>query len=109
MEIAYATSDLTAKGVDSYKYAACMLLSPAQRGLAACGDYEQTHGKMYFPEGSNSGGFTINIVNYNCARPYLKFIQVSNMCIAEYPFAYGGMEHRSRFRFLVQMDSKAKH
>lgn len=84
MEIAYATSDLTAKGVDGYKYAACLLLSPANRGPAGCGDYEQTQGKIYYPEGANSGGFTVNIVNYLCSKPFLKFIQVSLSNFSEY-------------------------
>ena len=76
MEIEYATSDLTAKGVDSTKYEACLAQSPAERGPAVCGDYEQTTGRIHFNEGDNSGGFYVNILNYQCAQPYLKFFQV---------------------------------
>ena len=76
MEIEYATSDLTAKGVDSTKYQACLAQSPSERGPAECGDYEQTTGRIYFNEGDNSGGFYVNILNYRCAQPYLKFFKV---------------------------------
>ena len=47
----YATSDLTATGVDSTKFAACLALAATLRGPANCGDYEQTTGNLIIPEG----------------------------------------------------------
>jgi hypothetical protein len=72
----YATSDLTARGVDSIKYAACMKLTVRDRGAAGCGDYELTTGHVVINPGDNSGGFTINIMDDLCYERYMEYIQV---------------------------------
>jgi hypothetical protein len=73
----YATSDLTAEGIDSDKYQECLLLSPTERSTSGCGDYEQTRGTVLFAEGVGSSGFTVNIVDDQCYEKYLEFIQIT--------------------------------
>lgn len=73
----YATSDLSATGVDSVKFAACQDLAPNQRGAALCGDYEQTFGIVTILQGSNYGGFTVKIMNDLCREPYMKYLQLT--------------------------------
>jgi hypothetical protein len=73
----YATSDLTAQGIDTYKFASCFALSTGARGGALCGDYAQTRGLMTIAAGANSGSFQIPIVNDLCKEPFMKYIQVS--------------------------------
>ncbi len=46
-----ATSDLTAQGVDSETYAACMAMPMKYRGEYSCGDYEQTANLVTFGKG----------------------------------------------------------
>lgn len=76
LAIEYATSDLTARGVDSTKYAACMLLSVGLRAAAGCGDYEQTSGVVHIAAGDTSGGFTVSIVDDLCRERFMEYIQV---------------------------------
>merc|ERR1711988_257969 len=73
----YATSDLTATGVDATKFAACQALAATLRGPANCGDYEQTTGNLVIPEGSNQAGFKVKIMNDQCRERFLKFVQVT--------------------------------
>ena len=82
--VEYATSDVTAVGIDSYKYAACMELPTSERGNAYCGDYELTRGYLVFEDGANSAGFTVAIVDDLCKEPYLKYIQVRMTVISMY-------------------------
>ncbi len=46
-----ATSDLTAQGVDSGTYVACMAMPIKYRGEHNCGDYEQTASLVTFGKG----------------------------------------------------------
>jgi hypothetical protein len=73
----YATNDLTARGVDSNKYRACMEMATGDRAALGCGDYEQTSGLMVIESGRTTGGFTVNIMDDYCYEPDLKFIQAS--------------------------------
>jgi hypothetical protein len=73
----YATSDLTATGIDSKKYEACLHLPKMQRGLAECGDYEQTRGYMILEEGRDRSTFTVGIVDDLCQEKFMKFIQLT--------------------------------
>ena len=75
--IEYATSDLTAMGVDSYKYTECLGLAASERGPSGCGDYQQTSGVLYIAAGVGSAAFQINIINDNCYERYMKFVQVT--------------------------------
>lgn len=78
----YATSDLTARGVDSAKFAECLTIPTADRSPAACGDYEQTAGLMVIKSGVTTGGFTVNIMDDYCYERDLKYIQVRCcMCV----------------------------
>ena len=77
LTIEYATSDLTALGVDSVKYAACLAMAASLRADAGCGDYEQTTGIIHFSEGSNSGGFEVNLMNDQCRQRFFRYIQLT--------------------------------
>lgn len=72
----YATSDLTATGIDAEKYLACSKLATADRGPAGCGDYMQTAGFVTILPGERSGGFNVNIVDDTCNESNMKYIQV---------------------------------
>lgn len=73
----YATSDLTARGIDTTKFDACMMLSVRERGLAGCGDYEQTTGQMVIEAGDMSGGFTVRIMDDLCFERFMEYLQVT--------------------------------
>ena len=74
--IAYATSDITAKGIDDVKYAQCQELPPSLRGAAYCGDYRQTQGIIVMGAGKTLAGFEVPLVNDLCNERFLKFIEV---------------------------------
>ena len=76
LAIAYATSDLSARGIDEYHYDECMELATKDRGSRGCGDYQLTSGVMYIREGMTSGGFTVKIMNDLCYENYQEYIQV---------------------------------
>jgi len=75
--IEYATSDITALGVDKYKFSECMGIATNLRGPAKCGDYQQTSGNLLIPAGANSGGFKVPIMNDLCLEKFPKYIQVT--------------------------------
>ncbi|RYH30928.1 hypothetical protein EON65_03870 [archaeon] len=72
----YATNDLTARGVDSNKFRACLQAPTASRAALGCGDYEQTAGLVVIEPGVVTGGFTVNIMDDYCYEVDMKFIQV---------------------------------
>lgn len=72
----YATSDLSATGVDVYKFADCQSVAPNLRG-PGCGDYQQTRGYMVIPANTASGGFKIPIMNDLCNERFPKYIQIT--------------------------------
>ena len=94
--IDYATSDLTAKGVDSYKYADCLGLAASERGPMGCGDYQQTSGTLLIPSGQSSAGFQINIINDNCYERFMKFVQITISVPGAAGLQGGGMSARVR-------------
>ena len=75
--IEYATSDISAKGVDSIKYSECLGIAASLRASAGCGDYEQSSGLIFFAEGANSGGFQVQIMNDNCKQRFFRYIQLT--------------------------------
>lgn len=79
MVIAYATNDLTAKGVDSDYYHHCRSLPAAQRHIEHCGHYEQTTGIITFQAGVNTGGFFVNLLDDECYEKNPKLIQVCKL------------------------------
>jgi hypothetical protein len=72
----YATSDLTARGIDSAKFDECMVLSVRERAAVGCGDYEQSTGLVVIEPGDMSGGFTVRIMDDLCYEPFMEYIQV---------------------------------
>jgi hypothetical protein len=77
MVVEYATSDLTARGVDEAQYQACLGISPGLRAAAGCGDYLHTSGVVLIPADATSGGFTVSIVDDLCRERFMEYIQVS--------------------------------
>ena len=74
----YATSDLTASGVDASKFTDCFQNIPTNlRGAAGCGDYQLTRGIMVIPAHTASGGFKIPIMNNLCLTRFPRYIQVT--------------------------------
>ena len=73
--VGYATSDLTAIGIDEAKFIACNAMAATLRD--GCGDYQQTSGEATFPAGSTQTTFTINIMNDFCIEHYAEFVQLS--------------------------------
>lgn len=76
MVVEYATSDLTARGVDEAKYVACMEMSPQLRAAAGCGDYLHTTGVVVFEADATSAGFAVRIIDDLCRERFMKYIQV---------------------------------
>ena len=73
----YATSDLTAKGVDTDKFDECLTLPTVQRNAAGCYHYEQTSGVVTIAAGSSTGGFTVRIMNDLCRQHYFRNLQLT--------------------------------
>lgn len=84
LTLEFATSDLTAEGVDEVKYQACRPLSVAERGLARCGDYEQTRGLLYIAPGVDRGTFTVRLVDDYCRESLVEYVQVSYITAVRY-------------------------
>jgi hypothetical protein len=73
----FATSDISAVGVDSNKYGECLRLPPMRRGPRQCGDYEHTKGLMVIEAGNDRGTFTVGIVDDLCKEKFMEFIQLT--------------------------------
>lgn len=82
MVVEYATSDLTARGVDEAKYEACMQMSPQLRAAAGCGDYLHATGVVVFEPGAASAGFTVSIVDDLCRERFMEYIQVRGILVS---------------------------
>jgi hypothetical protein len=76
LTLEYATSDITAKGVDKKHFDDCLLRPVSERAPFGCGDYEQTVGHMIIPAHVPSGGFTVRIMDDLCYTAFMKFVQV---------------------------------
>ena len=73
----YATTDLSAVGVDAEKFAECLTLPTGTRSGALCGHYQQTSGIVRIPPGTTSGVFTINIMNDLCRQKFFRYVQLT--------------------------------
>lgn len=77
MYVDYATSDLSAKGVNDEMYLTCMAMSPYHRGLYGCGNYRRVQGTLFIPRGYNFSGFTVPLINDDCLSRFPKYIQLN--------------------------------
>lgn len=85
LTLEFATSDLSAQGIDSNKFNECMLLPVKERTSSGCFDYEQTRGLMHILRGDDRGTFTVRIVNDLCQERFMKYVQVEHrLCIADW-------------------------
>lgn len=73
--VAYSTEDLSAKGVDAEKMAACTALPVAFRD--GCGDYQQTMGTITFPAGKTQASFYVAVVDDSCHEHYSEYLQLT--------------------------------
>lgn len=72
--IGYSTSDLSAIGVDTFKYEKCMKLHASERD--GCGDYQQAYGEVTFEEGEEFTYFEIHIMDDLCIERDMEYIQL---------------------------------
>ncbi|KAG5180011.1 hypothetical protein JKP88DRAFT_279922 [Tribonema minus] len=78
LTLEYATSDLTARGVDSEAYLACLALASDIRAPPReCGDYEQTAGRVTFAPGDAEVFFYVRIMDDHCAEPFPEYVQLT--------------------------------
>jgi hypothetical protein len=77
MVLEFATSDITARGIDQKFFDYCMSLGVGDRARIGCGDYEQSAGYITFEEGVASGGFEVRIMDDLCYEKYNKLIQLT--------------------------------
>jgi hypothetical protein len=75
LTIAYATSDLTAKGIDTAKFAECMNRPVAAR--EGCGDYLMVAGEVTFEPGDASVNFVVYLVNDLCHEHHPEYLLVT--------------------------------
>merc|ERR1711988_1560249 len=75
LTVEYATSDLTAKGVDRARYDECVELPNALR--IGCGDYLQTTGEVTFAAGTSTALFQVYIVNDLCYEHNMEYVQLT--------------------------------
>lgn len=74
---AFSTEDLSAKGVDAEKVAACNDLSLRSNTREGCGDYQQTMGTVTIQKGDTFGAFFIVIVDDRCREQYSEYVQLT--------------------------------
>ncbi|CAM9590200.1 unnamed protein product, partial [Discosporangium mesarthrocarpum] len=77
LTVAFATSDLTARGVDSVAYQLCWELPVRGRDSAVCGDYEQTAGELTFAPGETTSSFFVRVMDDHCPEHYPEYVQLS--------------------------------
>jgi len=75
LTVGYATSDLTARGVDTLRFAQCMDLPLQAR--EGCGDYLQTAGEVTFAPGDATVSFVVYVVNDLCHEHYPEYFLVT--------------------------------
>jgi hypothetical protein len=94
LTVAYATSDVTAKGIDSLRYIECENTAVSAR--EGCGDYVQTAGEVTFAAGDSSVNFVISIVNDFCNEHYPEYVQLTLSIPGS--AAIGGEEYYAKLR-----------
>ncbi|KAF0711816.1 Aste57867_5074 [Aphanomyces stellatus] len=72
LTIGYATSDISAIGVDAGWFATCLGMTIQNRG--PCGHYQQTSGELTFNTGESNKVITVPIMNNWCYDVYAKYI-----------------------------------
>jgi len=96
LTVSFATSDLTARGVDPLKYEECMNMPLEDRGQRCGGDYLQTAGEITFGPKDSEVAFAVFIINDLCPEHYPEFILLT-MSIPGAQ-AVGGEDYLSRIR-----------
>jgi hypothetical protein len=94
--ISYATSDLTAQGVDLIKYDECMNMPLEDRGSKCKGDYLQTAGEITFGPKDSEVAFAVFIINDKCHEHYPEYILLTLSIPGSQ--AIGGEDYIARIR-----------
>ena len=76
LDVTYSTSDLTARGVNSSVFSACLAQPIEKRGLI-CGDYEKAQGIVTFSQNQTFVRIQINITDDKCKEDRTKEFVVS--------------------------------
>jgi hypothetical protein len=74
--ISFATSDISALGVDTETFEYCLSLYLDDRDLS-CGDYEQTAGDVVFAEGVAEAVFFVRVMDNPCRQLRTRFVQLT--------------------------------
>jgi hypothetical protein len=72
----YATSDITAVGVDAETFSRCQRIPISQRG-DACGDYQLTAGDLVINAGLRSKSFFVPVMDNGCYEHPMEYLQVT--------------------------------
>ena len=91
--IRYSTSDLSAVGVDTFKYEKCLKLHASERD--GCGDYEQAAGEVTFNEGEEFTYFKVRIIDDLCTENHMEYIQLN---LHQFGGTIKGENYRARIR-----------
>jgi hypothetical protein len=73
----YATSDLSARGVDTATFEACLRLPVKARAARGCGDFELTRGLLHLRAGADRGGFTVRVMDDLCRERFMVYAQLT--------------------------------
>jgi hypothetical protein len=94
--IAYSTTDLSARGVDTVTFDQCLSVPASQR--TECGDYEVSSGKVTFNPGEQSTYFELRIMDDNCIERHLEYVQLNLYQLG------GTLLHGENFRAQLRID-----
>lgn len=75
LTVGFATSDLSAAGIDKGKFDECLNKTIEER--INCGDYEQTSGYLVFQPGETSKSFDVRVMDDYCWERHLEYIQLN--------------------------------
>ena len=75
LTIGYASSDISAIGVNVGKFEECLVTPLSER--FGCGDYKQTSGEITFEVGESSTYFIINIMDDYCWERHVEYVQLT--------------------------------
>merc|ERR1711865_63650 len=74
--IGYATSDLSALGIDQMKYDACLAIPQGDR-KSDCGDYRHTSGELEFLASQKASSFFVPVMEDSCYEHGVEVFRVT--------------------------------
>jgi hypothetical protein len=76
LTVSWATSDMTATGVDKETYERCFTI-PAIDRYGSCGDYMVSAGDLYFEAGITAKSFFVPLMDNGCYEHAMKYFRVA--------------------------------